>query len=45
MTENNEYLPYNLQLTTLVLAKKVTSNLPKLPQQKFGQTQQQILNF
>ena len=29
----------------LILPKKVTSNLPKFPQQKSGQTQQQFPNF
>ena len=29
----------------LILGKKVTNNLPEFPQQKFGQTQQQILDL
>ena len=49
MTENNKHSPYNLHewlsYRTAVLAEKVTDNLPKFPQQKFGHTQQQILNL
>ena len=29
----------------MILAKKVIRDLPKFPQQKFGQTQLQILNL
>ena len=29
----------------LILDKKVTNNLPKFPEQKFRQTQQQIFNL
>ena len=29
----------------MILAKKIENNLPKFPQQKFGQNQQQILNL
>ena len=51
MIKNNKHSAYNLhelfsyRTIVLILAKKVTSNLPKFPQQKFGQTQQQILNL
>ena len=47
----NKHSPYNLhgwfsyRYVVLILAKNVTSNLPKFPQQKFGQTQEQILNL
>ena len=47
----NKHSPYNLhgwfsyRYVVLILAKDVTSNLPKFPQQKFGQTQEQILNL
>ena len=48
MTKNNKHSLYNLhgwfyyRTKVLVLAKKVTNDLPKFPQ-KFGQTQQQTL--
>ena len=51
MTINNEHSPRNVhgwfsyRTAVLILAKKVTINLPKSPEQKFGQTQQQILNL
>ena len=51
MTKNNKYSPCNLhglfscRTVDLILAKKVTNNLPKFPEQKFGQTQQQIFNL
>ena len=51
MTKNNKHSPCNLhgwfscRTVVLILAKKVTSNLPKFSQQNFGQTQLQILNL
>ena len=51
MTKYNKYSPYNLhgsffyRTVILILAKKVTKNLPKFPQETFGQTQQQILDM
>ena len=50
MIKNTKHSPYNLHgwfsyvTAVLILAKKFTSNLQKFPQQKFSQTQQQILN-
>ena len=50
MTKNSKHSPHNLhecffyKTVVLILVKKVTINLPKLPE-KFGQTQQQILNL
>ena len=47
MTRSNKHSPYNLEgwfsyrTAVLILAKKFT----KFPKQKFGQTQQQILNL
>ena len=49
MTKNNKHSPCNLnelfsyRTVVLILAKKVISNLPKFPRQKFGQAQQQSL--
>ena len=51
MGKNNKYLSYNLhgwfsfRTVVLILAKKVTNKLPKFPEQKFGQTRQQIFNL
>ena len=52
MTKNNKHSPLNLhgwlsyRIVVLILAKKkVTTNLTKFHEQKFVQTQQQILNL
>ena len=51
MTKNNKHSPHNLpgwfsyKTVVLILARKITINLPKFPEQKFGQTQQLILNL
>ena len=51
MTQYKKHSLYNLhgyfsrRTVVLILAKKVTNNLPKYPEQKFGQTQQQIFNL
>ena len=36
---------FSYRTVVLILVKKVTSNLPKFPQEKFGQAQQQILSL
>ena len=51
MTKYNKHSPYKLhgwfsyRTEVLTLTKKVTNNLPKFPEQTFGQTQQQIFNL
>ena len=51
MTKYTKHSPYNLhgwfscRTIVLILAKKVTNNLPKFPEQKFGQTQPQIFDL
>ena len=46
MTKYNKHSLYNLhgcfsrRTVVSILAKKVANNLPKFPEQKFGQTQQ-----
>ena len=36
---------FSCRTVILILVKRVTNNLPKFPEQKFGQTQQQIFNL
>ena len=51
MTKNNKHPFCNLhewfscRTVVLILSKKVTHDLPKFPEQKFGLTQQQFFNL